>query len=442
MFRLNAVSTIYALLCPLLLFFPSCSLASGTANSEWRATQLNPVHAVLASSVTSDTEKTALQLALEWTLSVKFTVHGNTPELLRLYHMSVLYFSTGGPEWTVRRRWLSHPDVCTWYGIDCTVDEGMPYVPGEEKGFSTRAIAKVRLQYNNLSGGTTLFGHVARYLCSEAEDVWMLDFGNNELQGTIPLHMFVESGLNYLNLRANRLSGPLPEAIGRVTGLREISFSDNMLTGEVPWRTILSMEFVRALWLSNNHFVGTVSAEVGQMQNLNYLYLDMNDLEGTIPPEIGEVSTLKHLALDENLLTGTIPNSVARLSLLEHFTISSNRIVGTIPNEFTGLHELFVLNLSHNDITGTIPRDLGGPEHNPYLQDVHLYDMETVGPIPEHLRELPFVKFQRSLRMLFVTMEAMHQEYSPAVKNREEDAEILKKLNDLLAQPNGFPRIE
>uniref|UniRef100_A0A7S1FMX6 Leucine-rich repeat-containing N-terminal plant-type domain-containing protein n=1 Tax=Corethron hystrix TaxID=216773 RepID=A0A7S1FMX6_9STRA len=274
------------------LLFLSLPTFAAKANKEWRRTRITSIHLTLTSSVSSESDRAHLEKAFDWVLSVKFPLRGDARELIRIYYLALLYYSTNGPSWIVRRGWLVHPDACTWYGIDCTVDGGMPYEAGKEKDYTSRSISKVRLQYNDLSGSTDLFGHVVAYLCSEAEDLWMLDFGNNELLGTIPRHMFVHSGLNHLNLRANRLVGPLPVEIGRVATLREVSLADNELTGTIPYEIIASMQVLKALWLSNNRFVGTISGELGRMENLDYLYLDMNDLHGSIPEEIGKIESL------------------------------------------------------------------------------------------------------------------------------------------------------
>jgi hypothetical protein len=46
-------------------------------------------------------------------------VCGSFPTLLQRYSLATLYFSTGGPDWTVDVGWLTATNECTWQGINC-----------------------------------------------------------------------------------------------------------------------------------------------------------------------------------------------------------------------------------------------------------------------------------------------------------------------------------
>jgi hypothetical protein len=46
-------------------------------------------------------------------------VCGSFPTLLQRYSLASLYFSTGGPDWSVDVGWLTATSECTWQGINC-----------------------------------------------------------------------------------------------------------------------------------------------------------------------------------------------------------------------------------------------------------------------------------------------------------------------------------
>ena len=77
----------------------------------------------------------------------------------------------------------------------------------------------------------------------------------------------------------------LPVSIGLLTGLTFLTLPGNQLTGSVP-------------------------TEIGLLTGLRELYLYSNELDGSIPTEIGQLTGLEMLELHRNKLTGSIPASL------------------------------------------------------------------------------------------------------------------------------------
>ncbi|PON91830.1 Somatic embryogenesis receptor-like kinase [Trema orientale] len=112
---------------------------------------------------------------------------------------------------------------------------------------------------------------------------------------------------------------------------------------------------VTRLDLGNANLSGSLVAELGKLERLQYLELYMNSLMGHIPKELGGLKSLVSLDLYHNNLTGTIPSSLSRLSNLKFLRLNSNRLTGKIPRQLTKLGNLKILDVSNNDLCGTIP---------------------------------------------------------------------------------------
>jgi hypothetical protein len=83
-------------------------------------------------------------------------------------------------------------------------------------------------------------------------------------------------------LSSKGLTGPVPEALGRLTALQQLDLSDNCLTGPVP-------------------------EALAQLTALTWLQLNDNRLTGPVPAALGGLAALKQLILNNNLLTGAVP---------------------------------------------------------------------------------------------------------------------------------------
>lgn len=63
--------------------------------------------------------------AYRWMTTFKRTLDpcGAPSKTLQLYALSVLYFATGGSNWTKKEGWMQNENYCTWYGVTCDLDD-------------------------------------------------------------------------------------------------------------------------------------------------------------------------------------------------------------------------------------------------------------------------------------------------------------------------------
>ena len=169
-----------------------------------------------------------------------------------------------------------------------------------------------------------------------------------------------------LNLRHNKLRGPVVPELGQLEDLRSLDLASNSpdagrneLTGEIP-PELGQLASLSNLDLLGNRLDGEIPSELGQLANLSTLNLGQNELTGEIPPELGRLSSLSHLELSGNPLKGAIPPELGQLTNLETLEIWYSQLTGTIPRELGGLSNLRVLALADNfSLTGEIPPELG-----------------------------------------------------------------------------------
>ena len=185
--------------------------------------------------------------------------------------LAILYYATGGDEWTSNSGWLDATHHDTWFGV--TTDS------------STNSY------------------YVSR-----------LDLSDNELTGPIPTQFGQLTTLEKLSLYNNKLTGSIPSTkIGQLTSLEYLSLSDNELTGPIPTQ-IGQLTSLEKLYLYNNKLTGSIPTKIGQLTSLEWLFLNNNELTGPIPKQIGQlVTSLKSLSLSHNEVTGPVPDGVCDL---------------------------------------------------------------------------------------------------------------------------------
>ncbi|KAL9178316.1 hypothetical protein ACHAXT_001744 [Thalassiosira profunda] len=189
------------------------------------------------------------------------------------YALAVLYYATGGEEWTNQYGYLdSDKHECEWGG-------------GE--------------QLNN--GWKSLD-------CADGDGrVTLINLWQNNLRGTLPVELASLSGsLTAIDLLTNQIEGTIPEELFRMKKLNYLN-------------------------LGYNKFSGTVSAALGDLDQLTYLMLDNNEMTGTIPSELGKLTQLSGwLSLEGNKLHGTVPESFQDLTKATWIYLNYNDLTGSI----------------------------------------------------------------------------------------------------------------
>ena len=135
-----------------------------------------------------------------------------------------------------------------------------------------------------------------------------LDVHANDLSGPLPT-IWNTPKLKIFRAEDNRISGPLPAQLLRQPLLEEIFIHNNELTGTIP--TSLSVN-LRAVLLANNKLSGPVPEEMGRLTKLTDLRLNQNQLSGPIPASLAGAQSLQVLRLDHNRLVGPIPTGLAK----------------------------------------------------------------------------------------------------------------------------------
>ena len=271
------------------------------------------------------------------------------------------------------------------------------------------------------------------------------------LSGTIPPELGGLTGLEYLDLRRNRLSGEIPQELGVLTNLRLLDLGRNGLTGEIP-AELGGLPNLQSLWLQGNQLTGCIPAglrdvpdndldELGLAdcasgdaasdraalvalynatgganwgRNRNWLSnapmwqwpgvitdsdgrvtklnLYSNQLTGEIPAELGSLTNLELLHLPNNQLTGEIPAELGNLTNLTHLLLDRNQLTGEIPAELGSLTNLKWLYLDRNQLTGEIPAELGSLTN---LEGLWLASNQLTGAIPAELGDLTNLRWLR-----------------------------------------------
>ena len=250
--------------------------------------------------------------------------------------LEILYHAAGGPNWKVRRNWLTDAPLGEWHGVE--VDAG-------------GRVISLDLPENNLAG------------VIPAELGWLtylerLDLGFNLLTGPIPPELGQLSNLRRLYLFFNQFSGEIPAELGRLGALEYLWLQRIPLRGPIP-RELGNLSRLRFLGMSESNLSGPVPPELGRLTRLDKLYLRGNNLSGVIPRTLGNLTRLNTLHLQRNFLTGPVPAELGALSALEFAWLSDNGLTGPLPPEIGRLSAARVLSLSNNDLSGSLPATFG-----------------------------------------------------------------------------------
>ena len=72
------------------------------------------------------------------------------------------------------------------------------------------------------------------------------------------------------------------------------------------------------LWLRENHISGPIPPEIGNLKSLRRLYMDYNLITGNIPPTISNLQSLVHLSFAHNKLSGQILDTIGNLVMYKN----------------------------------------------------------------------------------------------------------------------------
>ncbi len=194
-----------------------------------------------------------------------------------------------------------------------------------------------------------------------------------------------------IRLGGNNLVGTLPAELANLDNLQELWLHYNQLTGSIPTE-LGNLDNLQRLGLHYNQLTESIPTELGNLDNLQRLGLSNNKLTGSIPTELGNLDNLQRLSLRNNKLTGSIPTELGNLDNLQSLELYNNKLTGSIPTELGNLDNLQRLGLSNNKLTGSIPTELGNLDN---LRTLELYNNQLTGEIPAALGEIQSLQWLR-----------------------------------------------
>lgn len=232
-----------------------------------------------------------------------------------------LYFRTnGGFDWIDKDGWKDRVsnlncDVCSWYGVTCD----------------------------------PITGRVIK-----------LDLSNNGLNGKLPGSIQELVYLQELNLSNNpNLDGALPEELFELDSLEILDLSHCSISGSIS-ASIVGLQNLVKLDLSDNEMSSTIPGEVGLLDLLDTLDLSYNNFDGSIPAGLVQLKEVEIIHFQGNQISGEIPDTFFHLSNLHELRLDSNNLSGRLTPDF-GLwynEQLRILNLSKNSFRGCYPSNL------------------------------------------------------------------------------------
>jgi hypothetical protein len=159
----------------------------------------------LESSVGGDSlfeEGTSENQALRWLADedpLQFPVTVVLEELLERFLLANLYFATNGAQWKNQYNFLSASDVCDW------------------------------------NEGSDAAGDFHGVFCKDQGKVYLLDFSDNGLSGSIPDDIGLLTHAEQMILKGNDIGGTIPASFGIMRDMEVIDLSNNKIHGGKWW---------------------------------------------------------------------------------------------------------------------------------------------------------------------------------------------------------------
>ena len=183
------------------------------------------------------------------------------------------------------------------------------------------------------------------------------------MSGELPKQLGNLSKLRILSLWGNWFTGSIPDEFGQLTSLEELSIFGNQFEGEIPVG-LASLQNLRELSVCGNNLSGCVADNLKDIQH--------TDLDRVGLPSCGERNALAAIFnaiggenwtnntnwLSDNGLAGEISADIGDLPNLERVSFFSNQLDGEIPAEFGGLSKLQRMFMGGNRFSGCIPEGL------------------------------------------------------------------------------------
>ncbi|KAK7340960.1 hypothetical protein VNO77_21679 [Canavalia gladiata] len=274
---------------------------------------------------------------------------------------------------------LHNKSYCTWKGITCDTRKHVTSIKLSSMSLtgtlprnlnSLSHLTHIDFSNNSLLGPLPSLANLARLQIADFHhnnfdsipdgcfhgltSLQTLNLNTNQKfpRWTLPNDLSNSSNLQFLDLTATSLIGPLPEIFHSLRSLRSLILSNNSITGDLP--TSLSGSAISDLILSYQEagLSGTIEV-LSSMTNLSKVSLPNNNFTGPIP-DLSNSTNLNYLELRYNKLTGVIPYSLMNLSSLKYVFLDNNKLQGPVPGFGPGVEDTVYSNNfcnqnSHNE---------------------------------------------------------------------------------------------
>ncbi|PHT97528.1 hypothetical protein BC332_33552 [Capsicum chinense] len=172
--------------------------------------------------------------------------------------------------------------------------------------------------------------------------------------------------LKVLDLSRNILKGKILQCLGNISGLQYVMMSHNNLSGELP-SYICNLKSLQVFDLGRNNLMGAIPQCFGNTSgHLEVLDMQHNNLSGTLTTTFSIGSALGSFNLQGNKLEGKIPRSLENCQRPEVLDLGDNLLNDTFPMWLETLPELRVLSLRY------------GTQH--HVLEPHTYSQAVVFP--------------------------------------------------------------
>ncbi|XP_017629095.1 receptor kinase-like protein Xa21 [Gossypium arboreum] len=111
-----------------------------------------------------------------------------------------------------------------------------------------------------------------------------------------------------------------------------LDLSSNYLTGELPV-AVENLKHLGEFYVSQNRLSGWLPNSLGKCASLEYLYMDGNLFGGPIPSSLSSLRRLVELDVSENNLSGGIPKFLVTFGELKYLNLSFNDFEGVVQSE-------------------------------------------------------------------------------------------------------------
>lgn len=255
---------------------------------------------------------------------------------------------------------------CGWTGVSCN---SSAFLGLSDEENSNRVVG---LEL----GGMRLSGKVPESL-GKLDQLRTLNLSSNFFKGSIPASLFHFPKLESLLLKANYFTGSIAVSIN-LPSIKSLDISQNSLSGSLPGGICQNSTRIQEINFGLNHFSGLIPVGFGNCSWLEHLCLASNLLTGALPEDLFELRRLGRLDLEDNSLSGVLDSRIGNLSSLVDFDISLNGLGGVVPDVFHSFENLQSFSAHSNNFTGQIPYSLA---NSPTISLLNLRNNSLSGSI-------------------------------------------------------------